>query len=225
MSNRFSLQNLDPSIVVEPKTDAKSVVIWLHGLGADGHDFEGILPQLNLPDSHNIRFIFPHAPVQPVTINGGMAMRSWYDIVSTTIADRADLAGIDASRCIVDELIEQQIEQGIAADKILLAGFSQGGLVALHSGLHSQNKLAGVLALSTYYPQQCLRAVTNNVPVFMAHGLYDQVIPVTVAQQAQQLFEKLELPVEWQAYPMEHQVCQAEIEAISNWLQKQLLEC
>lgn len=224
MSNRFSLQNLDPSIVVEPKTDAKSAVIWLHGLGADGHDFEGVLPQLNLPDSHNIRFIFPHAPVQPVTINGGMAMRSWYDIVSVTIADHADLAGIEASRCIVDELIEQQIEQGIAADRILLAGFSQGGLVALHSGLHSQNKLAGVLALSTYYPQQCLQAVTNNVPVFMAHGLYDQVIPITVAQQAQQLFEKLGLSMEWRTYPMEHQVCQAEIEAISNWLQQQLLE-
>jgi len=226
MKPNYTLSDLDPSIVIEPKKQAKSLVIWLHGLGADGHDFEGILPQLNLPIEHDIRFIFPHAPVQPVTVKSGVSMRSWYDILSMSIADRVDVEGVEQSSAILNELIEQQIKQGITADKILLAGFSQGGLVALHTGLNTKHTLAGILALSTYYPQACVNSDTATetiLPILMAHGSYDQVIPLNTAEASKNLLTEQGYDIEWHTYPMEHSVCMPEIELISAWLQDKLL--
>ncbi|WP_040727677.1 alpha/beta hydrolase [Thiomicrorhabdus sp. Kp2] len=227
MDKHDTLADLDPCIIVEPSVPASSAVIWLHGLGADGHDFEGILPQLNLPKNHAIRFVFPHAPVQPVTVNGGMAMRSWYDIYSMTIAERVDIEGINQSSGVVKALIEQQVAQGIAADKIVLAGFSQGGLVVLHAALHSKQPIAGVIALSTYYPSVCWQEAmfqkNSAMPIFMAHGNFDPVIPLSVAQKSKAFLESLNLQVEWHTYPMEHSVCMPEIEHISSWLTAQLL--
>lgn len=227
MKPNFTLSDLDPSIIIEPKNQAKSAVIWLHGLGADGHDFEGILPQLNLPLEHDIRFIFPHAPVQPVTVNGGMVMRSWYDILSMSIADRVDIEGVEQSSAILNELIEQQVKEGIAAQHIVLAGFSQGGLIALHTGLNAKYTLAGVMALSTYYPEACLKSdkvFKTEMPIFMAHGSYDQVIPLNIAESSRNLLIEQGYDVEWRTYPMEHSVCMAEIEQISAWLQDKLLK-
>lgn len=229
MNSNYKLADLDKSIVVEPADKAESAVIWLHGLGADGNDFVGILPQLNLPQNHSIRFVFPHAPVQPVTVNGGMAMRSWYDIYSMTIAEKMDTAGINQSASVLQELIQQQLDLGIPANKIVLAGFSQGGLVALHTGLYYSQPLAGILALSTYYPTACLQDAQQQAkefqqpPICMAHGVYDQVIPLAVAQKASQLLTEHGQQVEWHEYPMEHQVCMPEIELISAWLQARLM--
>jgi len=226
MNPNYTLKDLDQSIVVEPKVEANSAVIWLHGLGADGHDFEGILPQLGLPSNHAIRFVFPHAPVQPVTVNGGMAMRSWYDILSMNIADRVDIAGLEKSSAVLKELIEEQMTLGIPADKIVLAGFSQGGLVALHTGLNVSETVAGVLALSTYYPEPCFEESSlknQTLPILMAHGTYDQVIALNVAEDSKSFLESKGFNVEWQTYPMEHQVCMPEIELISSWLQAKLI--
>lgn len=226
MNANYTLADLDSSIVVEPVVSATAAVIWLHGLGADGHDFEGILPQLGLPENHAIRFIFPHAPMQPVTVNGGMVMRSWYDILSMDIADRVDIKGVEQSAKVVNELIAEQLDQGIKAQKIVLAGFSQGGLVVLHAGLNYDENIAGILALSTYYPEPCFNesSVKNNaIPIFMAHGNYDQVIPLSVAQDSKAFLESKDFSIEWHSYPMEHSVCMPEVEAISAWLQARLL--
>ncbi len=226
MKPSYTLADLDESIVVEPQEKATSVVIWLHGLGADGHDFEGILPQLQLPENHTIRFIFPHAPVQPVTINGGMTMRSWYDIVSMEIADRVDINGVEQSVAVINESIDQQKQLGIEVKNILLAGFSQGGLIALNAGLNCSESLAGILALSTYYPEPCFKESINRsaiCPIFMAHGNYDQVIPITVAQDSKNFLESKGIEIEWRTYPMEHSVCMQEIEDIADWIKARLL--
>ena len=225
MNKMYSLEDLDQPVVLEPSMSANSAVIWLHGLGADGHDFAGILPQLNLPKDHGIRFIFPHAPVQPVTVNGGMTMRSWYDIYSMTIAEKIDIEGINQSAGIVKELIEQQMSKGISPHNIILAGFSQGGLVVLHAALHSDHALAGVLALSTYYPAECYQQSDKNghqTPVFMAHGTYDQVIPLNVAEKSHGFLQSIDCETQWHTYPMEHSVCSAEIDAIASWLRLHL---
>lgn len=226
MNPSYTLADLDESIVVEPQSQATSVVIWLHGLGADGHDFEGILPQLELPDNHSIRFIFPHAPVQPVTINDGMKMRSWYDIMSMDIADRVDINGVEQSVAVINEMIAQQKQLGIEAKNILLAGFSQGCLIALHTGLNYSESLAGILALSTYYPEPCFNESTTNpanANIFMAHGSYDQVISLTVAQDSKAFLESKGIEIEWHTYPMEHSVCMQEIEHIAAWIKTRLL--
>ncbi len=226
MTASYSLTDLDPSIVVEPPQSADCAVIWLHGLGADGHDFVGILPQLNLPADHRIRFVFPHAPVQPVTVNGGMAMRSWYDIYSMSIADKMDLHSIQLSSQVLNDLIDEQIGQGIAEQNIVIAGFSQGGLIALNTALSCTKSLAGVMALSTYYPAACLEAITRpinrDIPVFMAHGRFDQVVPYSVAEASRQRLTDAGCQLEWHSYPMEHQVCMEEIEAIAGWLTDKL---
>jgi len=225
MNKHYTLADLNPSIVVEPTSPATAAVIWLHGLGADGHDFEGILPQLNLATNHGIRFIFPHAPVQPVTVNNGMEMRSWYDIFSMDIADRVDISGIDQSAMVVNELIAQQLAQGIQANKIVVAGFSQGGLVVLQAGLNCDEAIAGILALSTYYPDSCFNenSVKNNaLPIFMAHGNYDQVIPVSIAKASKAFLESKDFSIEWHSYPMEHSVCMPEMDDIAAWLNKVL---
>lgn len=225
MTDRYQLTDLDASIVIEPTSPAQAAVIWLHGLGADGNDFVGLLPQLNLPDNHAIRFIFPHAPVQPVTVNGGMAMRSWYDIYSMSIADKMDLTSIAMSSAVVKELIEEQIKSGIAVGKIVLAGFSQGGLVVLNTALSEDYSLAGVMALSTYYPKACMDSLSSiniKTPILMIHGQYDPVVPFAVAQTSREGLEKLGCKLEWHDYPMEHQLCMPEIETISAWLEERL---
>src|SRR6185503_10362767 len=196
-------------------------LLWLHGLGADGHDFEPIVPELGL--SVPVRFVFPHAPVRPVTINGGMAMRAWYDILGFDRRAREDAAGIRASAAAVTELVDREIERGMSSDRIVLAGFSQGGAIALHTALREPRPLGGVLALSTYLPLAATlaserSAVNARLPLFMAHGTDDGVLPLQLAETARGALEALGYAVEWHAYPMAHSVCMEEIGAIGAWL-------
>ncbi|WP_044410194.1 alpha/beta hydrolase [Thiomicrospira microaerophila] len=214
----------DMPIIVEPSSPAKAAVIWLHGLGADGSDFVDIVPSLGLPADHAIRFVFPHAPVQPVTINGGMAMRSWFDIRSMDILEDVDSAGIRVSCHQVYKLIEQQRVAGVASDRIVLAGFSQGGLIALHAGLSYDHPLAGVMALSTWCPLVEQFYLHREMPIFIAHGEQDPVVPFALGAKARDDLSAKGYAVEWHAYPMQHQVCLDEIEAIGAWLRQVLVE-
>ena len=196
-------------------------VIWLHGLGADGHDFEPIVPELRLPAELGLRFVFPHAPVQPVTLNGGMAMRAWYDIISLDRGGPVDEAGIHASAAILDDLIAREQERGIAADKIVVAGFSQGGAIALHSALRSSERLAGVMGLSTYLPLRNKfsdEVTVSTLPIFMAHGTLDPVVADGAWQGRGRLLIANGFSVEWHDYPMAHAVCPQEINDIRDWL-------
>lgn len=211
-------------LIVEPNLPADSAVIWLHGLGADGADFVDIVPSLGLPAEHGIRFVFPHAAVQPVTINGGMTMRSWFDIRSMDILNDIDSAGIRVSCHQVYKLIEQQRDLGIASKNIVIAGFSQGGLIALHAGLSYDHPLAGVMALSTWCPLVEQFYLHREMPIFIAHGDQDSVVPYALGIKARDDLRAKGYQVEWQDYPMEHQVCLEEIEAIGHWLKRTLLE-
>jgi phospholipase/carboxylesterase len=196
-------------------------VLWLHGLGADGHDFEPIVPELRL--GIPVRFVFPHAPVRPVTINGGMAMRAWYDILGFDRGAREDAAGIRASAAAVTALIDREIERGIPAERVVLAGFSQGGAVALHTALREPRPLAGVMALSTYLPLATTLATERSaanagIPIFMAHGTSDPVLPMSLAESSRRALEALQYSVGWHSYSMQHSVCIEEIGAIAAWL-------
>ena len=215
---------------VELETGANPVgsVIWLHGLGADGHDFEAIVPELRLPESMPLRFVFPHAPVRPVTVNGGMPMRAWYDIVSLDKEGRADETGIRESSELLDALIRSEMERGIASEKIVLAGFSQGGAIVLHNALRTPLKLAGLLALSTYLPlADTIEAEVvakpgagdTSLPFFMAHGTFDPMIQYEGGRGSADVLEKIGYTIEWHEYPMAHAVCPQEIVDISTWLQ------
>ncbi len=211
----------------ETGADPQWSVLWLHGLGADGHDFAPIVPELVRPHWPAIRFVFPHAPVQPITINNGVPMRAWYDIVSMDFRSRADSAGVDASIVELELLIEREIARGIPAERILLAGFSQGGAVILSALLRRTRPLAGLIALSTYLPDPAKAAAERvagaiSVPVFMAHGTQDPVIPVAIAEHTAQTLSALGLPVEWHTYTMAHQVCADELDALGNWLEARL---
>lgn len=203
----------------------KATVIWLHGLGDSGDGFAPVAPQLALPDELGVKFLFPHAPVQPVTINGGMEMRAWYDIKSLELDKRADVTGVEQSAARISQLIDEQISQGIAADKIVLAGFSQGGVIALHLAPRYQHKLAGVIALSTYMCEpQTLKADAKHtdLTVFMAHGQFDNVVPFAAGELAYNTLINLGMNASWQHYPMAHQVCEPELVAIRQWLIEQL---
>ena len=211
---------------VEQQTGATPewAVIWLHGLGADGHDFAPIVPELLRPHWPAIRFVFPHAPKRPVSINNGLPMRAWYDITSMDFRNRADAAGVAESVAQVEALIAREQERGIPLQRILLAGFSQGGAITLSAGLRRGVPLAGLIALSTYLPEVDAAAVqladgANVQPIFMAHGNADPVIPVQVAEHSMQVLEGLGFAVEWHRYPMAHQVCAEEIQALGDWLQ------
>ena len=198
-------------------------VIWLHGLGADGHDFAGIVPELNLTQEANIHFIFPHAPVQPVTINGGMKMRAWYDILEMSLVRKVDISGIYSSCNMVGQLIEQEIALGVPSENIVLAGFSQGGAIALHTGLTFPKKLAGIVALSTYLPTfeqlQIERSVENaDTALLMAHGTHDPVVDIRSGKLAYTQLIAMHYPVMWHQYPMEHAVCQEEIYRIAEFI-------
>ena len=208
---------------VEVSTGADPVgsVIWLHGLGADGHDFEPIVPELRLPADLPLRFVFPHAPIRPVTINGGMHMRAWYDIVSLDSEGRADADGVRESVEILEALIEREVERGIPPEKVAIAGFSMGGAIAIHTALHTGRELAGLMALSTYLPipdDVEASAGSRDLPVFMAHGTFD---PMVLHQWGKASAERLSaagFSVEWHDYPMQHAVCAEEIGDIRAWL-------
>lgn len=204
-------------------------VIWLHGLGADGHDFEPIVPELVRPNWPAIRFVFPHAPVRPVTINGGMQMRAWYDITSLDFnLPREDAAGVEASCAEVEQLIARENERGVPSSKLILAGFSQGGAITLAHGLRRSERLAGLVALSTYVPlaDQTLAQLTEagrSTPIFMAHGSRDPVIPCAIGERSAQRLQAAGLELQWQRYPMEHAVCMEEIGDLAQWLGTKLL--
>jgi phospholipase/carboxylesterase len=196
-------------------------VIWLHGLGADGHDFEPIVPELKLDFA--ARFVFPHAPVRPVTINAGMAMRAWYDILGWGRQARQDAAGIRASAAAVERLIDREIARGMPAERVVLAGFSQGGAIALHTALRERRSLAGVLALSTYLPladtlEHERSSANAQMPILMVHGTADAVLPLALAEASRRALVGLGYHVDWRTYPMAHTVCLDEIALIAAWL-------
>jgi phospholipase/carboxylesterase len=198
-------------------------VIWLHGLGADGSDFVPIIPELALPRDLAIRFVFPHAPVRPVTINNGMRMRAWYDIAATDLTNRADVAGVKQSASAVEALIERERSRGVPPEKIVLAGFSQGGAIALYAGLRYRLRLAGIMALSTYLIGPDTLATdaspdNRRVPIFMAHGTADPVVRFAWGEASKRLLEAQGYAIEWHSYPMEHSVCIEEVRDIGTWL-------
>ncbi len=209
------------AVEIETGSPPQAAVIWLHGLGADGHDFEPIVPELRL--AKPARFVFPHAPVQPVSINQGMRMRAWYDIFQFG-PGREDDKGVRASQKLIEKLIE---EQPVPPEKVILAGFSQGGAIVLQTALRYPKKLAGVMALSTYLPLAATLsaerdAANAQIPIFMAHGQYDDIIPIQRAKASKEALEKLGYEMEWHEYPMPHSVCGEEVRDISAWLSKLL---
>ena len=211
---------------VEHETGAQPSwsVLWLHGLGADGHDFAPIVPELVRREWPALRFVFPHAPVRPVTINGGMPMRAWYDIRDLDLAHRADLEGVAASVADVEALVAREEARGVPPERLLLAGFSQGGAVTLAAGLARTRPLAGLVALSTYLPMGAAQAQAACVPeapaqpVFMAHGQFDPVVPQRGGEAAAQALRALGFGVEWRTYPMQHTVCAEEIRDLGDWM-------
>jgi phospholipase/carboxylesterase len=214
------------TLEIETAPDPQSSVIWLHGLGADGHDFEPIVPELDLGRTP-VRFIFPHAPMMPVTINQGFVMRAWYDIVSSDLGRQEDEAGVRASQTALEALIERELNRGVAARRIVLAGFSQGGAIALQTGLRHPQRLAGVMGLSTYVPIASsvageAHAANRDVPIFMAHGELDPIVPIGRARESRALLEDLGYQVEWHEYRMPHAVCAEEIADLRAWLERVL---
>ena len=202
-------------------------VIWLHGLGASGDDFVPIVRELDLTGLPAIRFIFPHAPTMPVTVNNGYVMRAWYDIVGADLSRREDEAGLRASQVMVEQLIAQEQARGVPAERIVLAGFSQGCAMTLQTGLRHPEKLAGLLCLSGYLPIHTTVAAERHpanqqTPIFLAHGRTDQVIPIARAEQSRDMLKSLGYPVEWHEYMMPHSVCQDEVEDIGAWMRRVL---
>jgi phospholipase/carboxylesterase len=216
-----------PFVDVNPRQSHDAVVIWLHGLGDSGNGFAPIVPELNLPTNLAIRFVFPHAPERAVTINNGMLMRAWYDIKTMDFNNRADVEGVHESAALVEQLIEDEIAKGIPSHRILLAGFSQGGVIALHLGTRYGKKLAGIMALSTYMCEgEKLAAekhsANQDTPIFFAHGQQDEVVPMFLGHAAFKILEQNNYPVEWHDYLMQHNVCAQELRDISAWLQQRL---
>jgi phospholipase/carboxylesterase len=211
------------TIEIETTTTPAASIVWMHGLGADGNDFVDIVPELRLPADRGVRFVFPHAPMRPVTINGGYVMRAWYDIRDDGGTRREDPAGVRASQAAIEALVARERGRGIPASAIVLAGFSQGGAMALHTGLRHPERLAGVMALSCSLPVADTLAAeaapaNSDVPIFMAHGTHDQMIPKARAQRAYDTLTGLSYKVEWHEYPMPHSVCMEEVADIAAWL-------
>ena len=218
---------LPETVEVGNSENVDGSVIWLHGLGADGHDFEGIVPQLSLAAGLSLRFIFPHAPERPVTLNGGMVMRAWYDIFSLDRDGPVDEPGIRQSAAMLEGLIEREHERGVAYSRIVLAGFSQGGAIASHCALRFPEPLAGLMMLSTYLPLHSSlqeefidsgTAQPEELRIFMAHGTFDPMLPVQLGSGSRDVMRSLGYAVEWFEYPMQHAVCPEEITEISRWL-------
>lgn len=216
------------TIEIQPEATHRYSVIWLHGLGADGHDFEGLIPKLHLTAEAHTHFIFPNAPIQPVTINGGIAMRSWYDILDMSMDHSVDIDGIYKSAGLIELLILQEIGKGIPSANILLAGFSQGGAIALHAGLRHPYKLAGIIALSTYLPtiaqlKNERSAANTGIPIFMAHGIIDPVVAIESGKATFDKLKTMNYNIEWHDYVMEHNLCVEEIEHISEFMNSILI--
>jgi phospholipase/carboxylesterase len=219
-----SQRETEESVVLEPDRPASAAVIWLHGLGADGFDFVPVVEELHLPETLPVRFIFPHARPRPVTVNNGYVMRAWYDIVMLGGSGPEDDGGIRQSAGVVARLIEQQQTAGIGAQRIVVAGFSQGGAIALHTGLRYPARLAGIMALSTYLPLRAslaseAAAANRDVPILMCHGIYDPVIPAAMGVASRDALTQLGYAVDWRTYPMEHSVNAQEIADMSAWMQ------
>lgn len=213
--------SIPETVEIETGSDPSGSVIWLHGLGADGHDFEAIVPELRLPELLRLRFVFPHAPVRPVTINAGIAMRAWYDIVSLDRDGPVDEAGINDSSAILDALIDREVERGVDAGNILVAGFSQGGAIAINTALRSTRKLAGLMALSSWLALPGALEGDNldtSTPVFIAHGQFDPMVPLQYGRMSADKLIEVGFNVEWHDYPMAHAVCADEISDIRAWL-------
>jgi phospholipase/carboxylesterase len=215
--------DLLPALVIEPEGPHQATIVWLHGLGADGHDFESIGAQLGLPEPLGVRFVLPHAPRRPVTVNGGYVMRAWYDIAGSDLNRLPDEAGIRESVQAVNRLIAREIENGIRPDKIIVAGFSQGGVIALEAATRHPERVAGAIVLSGYLalPDQ-LPAAGPPLPIFMAHGTEDPIVPYALGQASSQVLRTKGYPVEWRSYEMSHSVCWEEIGDIRSWLLSRL---
>jgi len=210
-------------IQIDTQKDPNCAVIWLHGLGASGHDFEPIVPELNLPTSIRARFIFPHAPLQTVSLNNGVEMPAWYDIHGLDMNSQEDEAGVDSISSEIHTLVQQQIDLGIRANKIVLAGFSQGGALTLHAGMRFSPALAGLMCLSCYLPlREKIESTTRNapreLPIFMAHGSFDDVLPIAYAQLAKQILETQGFTIQWHEYTCAHSLCAEEIQDIRKYL-------
>lgn len=223
------MTTLLPHIQIETAPQPSAAVVWLHGLGADGNDFAGLVPELDLSGCPAIRFIFPHAPAMPVTVNGGYVMPAWYDIFGANLVDRQDAAGIRASAQAVAALIEHEIARGIPASRIVLAGFSQGCAMALHTGLRFPHTLAGIMALSGYLPLAehfaAERTAANaHTPIFMAHGSQDPVVVPARGEASRDLLASLGYPVQWHSYPMPHSLHPREVTDIAIFLKQVLAQ-
>ncbi|MGH8664481.1 MAG: alpha/beta hydrolase [Burkholderiales bacterium] len=215
------------TIEIETGAAPAAAVVWLHGLGADGNDFVPIVKELRLPPQLPVRFVFPHAPMMPVTINNGYVMRAWYDVTFDGLDRRPDARGIVASQAAIEALAAREQARGIASERIVLAGFSQGGAITLQAGLRHAQRLAGLMVLSSYLPlPETLGAEAAQAnaatPIFMAHGTDDPVINIELGQRSRALLAERGYPVEWHEYPMPHSVCLEQIEDISRWLQQVL---
>lgn len=207
--------------VCEPEGVANASVIWMHGLGADGHDFLSIVDQLQLPASLKVRYVFPHAPVRPVTIQGGLPCRAWFDIFDLNRLDREDTVGLAQSERAIHALIEQQIALGISPHRILLAGFSQGGAIAQYAALRSSYRLGGVVGLSAYLPlanQVKPTPFNQSLPVFLAHGSCDPILPLQLGVRSVSILKKLGCVVDWYEYSIDHTVCEKEIADLGQWM-------
>ncbi len=220
------MSDLLETIEIETATKPVAAVIWMHGLGADGNDFAPIVPELDLGGLPAVRFVFPHAPMMPVTINNGYVMRAWYDVSFGDLegkARQADEKGVRASQAAIGRLIARENQRGIASRQLVVAGFSQGGAIALQLGLRHSERLAGIMALSTYLPLAAsvpaeASAANKDVPIFYAHGTQDPVIPFAMATASRDKLAELGYAVEWHEYPMQHSVCVEEVASISAWL-------
>jgi phospholipase/carboxylesterase len=226
---QYQKQETEHEITLEPAMPAIASVVLLHGLGADGWDFVPIVEELRLPEALPVRFVFPHAPLRSVTVNAGYVMRAWYDIKSFTPAGRADAVGLAESVARVNAYLQMETARGIAASRIVLAGFSQGGAVALSAGLRFSERLAGLLALSTYlpFPERLAaeRSTANSdLPILMCHGRMDPVVHFAMGTEARDALVAQGYPVEWHEYPMQHEVCAEELAQIGRWLRERLPE-
>jgi phospholipase/carboxylesterase len=209
---------------INPAQPARACLIWLHGLGADGHDFEPLIPELHLVEEFGVRVILPHAPRRPVTINGGMVMRAWYDVVSPDFGRAEDAAGIRQSEQLLLALIAREVANGIPEERMVLAGFSQGGAMVLHTGVRYPRRFAGILALSCYLPLAALLARERSeaslaAPIMMAHGVADPLIPLALAEQSRDRLRDTGYTVDWHSYPMPHAVYPQEIRDLRDWLE------
>ena len=224
---KYTQHETELEVVLAPRVPAVASVILLHGLGADGWDFARIVGELDLPESLPVRFVFPHAPLRPVTVNDGYVMRAWYDIKSFTPEGRADAEGLAEAARRTEDYVRREAEQGIPAARVVLAGFSQGGAVALYAGLRHPQRLAGIIGLSSYLPFAKTLAgekspANSSVPILMCHGRADPIVLYSMGTESRDALEAQGYPVEWHEYPMQHEVCAEEIAVVGRWLQRRL---